>query len=121
MFSNYFSSLAAALVLSAAGAACATADSTSRTDANAAIYAGESGNPASVDYASRPVVPASNEEIDAAETDNPYIVDYRNRMGPGHDANANAEWESLEAGNPNAAQPGRTPETSGSGSSAVAQ
>ena len=100
---------------------CATADSTSRTDSNAAIQAGEVGNPASVDYANRSVVPATNDEIDAAETNNPYNPDYRNRMGPGDDGMGNAEWEALETGNPNAPQPAKPSDTSGSGSSAVAQ
>src|SRR5262249_61460795 len=97
MFPKYLVSAAAALALSVAASGCATADSASRPDSNAAIQTGESGVPASVDYTNRKVAPATNDQIDAAEEGNPYSVDYRNHMGPSGE-NAAAEWEKLESG-----------------------
>jgi len=98
--------LAIAAIVLGAGMACATSDAASRSSApnptNAEIDAAETGVPASVDYANRPIAPHSptNAEIEAAEQNNPYDVGYKDRTGPKSDPNGKADWESSESGTP---------------------
>ena len=100
--------LAIAAVVLGAGMACATSDAASlpRSSApnptNAEIDAAETGVPASVDYAKRPIDPHSptNAEIEAAEQNNPYDIGYKDRSGPKSAPSGNADWESSESGTP---------------------
>ena|SRR5947209_6838949 len=48
----------------------------------------------------------TNDEINAAETGSPDSVENRNTPEPEISGNVNAEWEALETGNPDLAQPG---------------
>src|SRR5258705_11638514 len=48
----------------------------------------------------------TNDQINAAEMGNPDSPDYRNRTELEIDGDVNAEWEALEAGNPDLAQSG---------------
>ena len=52
----------------------------------------------------------TNDEINAAETGNPDSPDYRNRPAFEITGNVNAEWEALEAGNPDAQSANRPKE-----------
>jgi hypothetical protein len=88
-------SIAAALVLSAAGIARAETNPTrageNRPNVHSAmddqVYDSESANPDSVDYGNRMTARHSptNEEINAAEAGNPESPDYRNRPHPSDD------------------------------------
>jgi hypothetical protein len=106
MFSNLSLSLAAALALSAPGAARTAAsptksDARPRSSTNDEINALETGNPHSVEYRNR-VIPShspTNDEINALETGNPHSVDYGNRAIPRH-SRTNDEINAGETGNP---------------------
>jgi hypothetical protein len=88
-------SIAAALVLSAAGIARAETNplpaGKKHPNVHSAIddqvYASESGNPDSVDYGNRVTFRHSptNDEINAAEVGNPESPDYKNRPDPSGD------------------------------------
>jgi len=71
------------------------------TEAEIAVL--ESGNPHSVDFASRDVGsrPLTEEELDALEIGNPDSVNFANRPIASHAA-TNEEIRSLETGNPDA-------------------
>jgi hypothetical protein len=98
MSSKHIMSIVAALALSLPAAA-AFADPEAPTDSNLEIENGEQGVPWSVDFGNREVRPATNDQINSAETGNPENPDYRNRTTLGND-NLNAEWQTLESGNP---------------------
>jgi hypothetical protein len=96
MFSKLSLSIGAVLMLGAGVVRAAPSAS------DAEIYAAESGNPDSIDYANR--MPAahspSNEEIEAGESGNPDSVGYGDRMIVPLDQISQADWLSLESGNP---------------------
>ena len=110
MFSKPSLALIAAVALSTVGMGGARAGSmpTSTDEARAQagsrtndeINALETGNPHSVDFASRATPRRStNDEIDASETGNPHSVDFSSRMAPRHWATKD-EINAAESGSP---------------------
>ncbi len=91
-------SILAALAVLAAGRLARAADSSST---NEQIDAAEEGNPASVDYARRPVPQkATNAEIGRVEQGNPEDVDNKDAPALPRDPNWKADWEKDDSGTP---------------------
>jgi hypothetical protein len=95
--------LALTIISLCAAIACAgPMKSSARSPTNAEIDAAESGVPASVDYANRPVDKhnPTAAEIDTAEQGNPDYVGNKDTAAIAPNANWKADWENDDRGTP---------------------
>lgn len=101
MLSKFTLSLAAALALSAGGAARAAPVPTSTDEASkmAGTNDGETDNPHSTEYKDRVITgpPSTNDQINAAESGSPDNVDNKDQQRLPSGENWRADWQAEES------------------------